>query len=81
MIKRLFAAGALLAATALVAGCSAPGGDIGNGATMDRNMSAKADEMEATANSRANAMAGDMMSNATQPTVNDGMPANGADDN
>lgn len=53
----------LLLATPLLAGCGNEGETTG-GAAMDHNMAAKADQMEADANSRANAMAGDMLSHA-----------------
>lgn len=73
---RLLAAVPLLAALALAGGCD--GGlqppDNAN-STMDMNMAAQADAMDAVANSRANAMAGDMMGNSNFPAPADNQAA------
>lgn len=53
---------AMLAAVATLGGCGDSAREVGNGAAMDGNLAAKADQMEVDANRRANAMAGDMMS-------------------
>jgi len=65
---------AMVTALASLCGCGEPAREVGNGAAMDGNLSAKADQMEADANRRANAMANDMMSR-TQIT-----PADNASD-
>ena len=64
-----------LAPLLLVAACQKQSAEPTTEA-MDNNMAAKADEMEAMANNRADAMAGDMMTNAALPTGNDVKAAN-----
>ncbi len=74
--QRRLARAAVIAPLFLLASCGGSG-ESGNGAAMDSNLSAKADEIDEAANSRANAMAGGMMSDAGNAMTAD----NGGDGN
>lgn len=74
--QRRLAQAAVLAPLLVLASCGGSG-ESGNGAAMDSNLAAKADEIDEAANSRANAMAGGMMSDAGNAMAGD----NGGDDN
>ncbi len=65
----------LLVPLLLVAACQSRSVEPATEA-MDNNMAAKADEMEALANNRADAMAGDMMTNVAVPDGNGAVAAN-----
>ncbi len=74
--QRRLARAAVLAPLLVPASCGWSG-ESGNGAAMDSNLAAKADEIDEAANSRANAMAGGMMSDAGNAMAVDSNGGNG----